>query len=336
MDGNARGWYLAGYGVIIFFTLSGFLITFLLLKEKENSDINIKNFYIRRILRIWPLYYLYFALCLLTYFIFDIPFQKTGLLFYFFLSANIAPLFKLTLPYLYQYWSLGVEEQFYLFFPQLAKRSNKKLLNLCLVLIIALVGLKFIFWFLDRKFEYHAPLNIINVFGFQMMLIGVIGAILFHSVNQKFINFATHKITQIVAWGFIFFIIINRYHIISIIDSEIISIVAICLIVGQITRRNNIINLENKLCNFLGKISYSIYVIHPLIIFYYSRIIGHFKSDNILNYFIVYFLVTITTILLAYISHEFYEKRFLRLKAKYTTIKSTASGKDVDLPIEHK
>src|SRR6218665_826495 len=46
-------------GVNIFFVLSGFLITFLLIKEKTlKNDINLKNFYIRRILRIWPLYYL--------------------------------------------------------------------------------------------------------------------------------------------------------------------------------------------------------------------------------------------------------------------------------------
>src|SRR5690606_15550484 len=46
-------------GVNFFFVLSGFLITFLLIKERElTSKINIKNFYVRRILRIWPLYYI--------------------------------------------------------------------------------------------------------------------------------------------------------------------------------------------------------------------------------------------------------------------------------------
>src|SRR5258708_22830536 len=50
--GNAIGLPLAVHGVTIFFTLSGFLITFLLLKEKEAGPIKIKDFYIRRILRI--------------------------------------------------------------------------------------------------------------------------------------------------------------------------------------------------------------------------------------------------------------------------------------------
>src|SRR5271155_5691395 len=58
-DGTTKTTLLAAFGVTIFFALSGFLITYLLLEEKKTKEINIKNFYIRRILRIWPLYYLY-------------------------------------------------------------------------------------------------------------------------------------------------------------------------------------------------------------------------------------------------------------------------------------
>lgn len=57
--GNPNAYLLASYGVTIFFVLSGFLITYLLILEKEKKPINIKSFYIRRILRIWPLYYFY-------------------------------------------------------------------------------------------------------------------------------------------------------------------------------------------------------------------------------------------------------------------------------------
>ena len=49
---------LGGLGVIFFFVLSGFLITYLLLKEKEQTGtVNVKKFYARRVLRIWPLYF---------------------------------------------------------------------------------------------------------------------------------------------------------------------------------------------------------------------------------------------------------------------------------------
>jgi peptidoglycan/LPS O-acetylase OafA/YrhL len=54
--------YLGGHAVTFFFVLSGFLITYLLIKEKENNNsISIKSFYWKRILRIWPVYYLLFV-----------------------------------------------------------------------------------------------------------------------------------------------------------------------------------------------------------------------------------------------------------------------------------
>jgi peptidoglycan/LPS O-acetylase OafA/YrhL len=116
---------------------------------------------------------------------------------------------------------------------------------------------------------------------------------------------------------------LNKFHIASVIDGEIVSVITVFLILGQITKRNNIINLENSVCDFIGKISYGIYVIHPLIIFYFSKLLGQFNSDNLTNYFLVYTLITVTTILTAYLSYKFYEKRFLKLKLKYSTVKST-------------
>lgn len=67
--GLPNAWYLGSNGVTMFFVLSGFLITYLLLLESNKAAINIKNFYMRRVLRIWPIYYLYFFVCLLLLFI---------------------------------------------------------------------------------------------------------------------------------------------------------------------------------------------------------------------------------------------------------------------------
>ena len=115
-------------GVSFFFVLSGFLITYLLLKEKELSGkINIKNFYLRRILRIWPVYFLVVALCLIV-------FPRLGNLVpgWFPISvdtSSLNPLFYLTFTGNFDYlvngisnvmigvlWSVSIEEQFYLFF----------------------------------------------------------------------------------------------------------------------------------------------------------------------------------------------------------------------------
>jgi peptidoglycan/LPS O-acetylase OafA/YrhL len=62
--GEPAGVLMASYGVTMFFVLSGFLITYLLLQEKEIQQIHIRHFYFRRILRIWPLYYLFLVSCI--------------------------------------------------------------------------------------------------------------------------------------------------------------------------------------------------------------------------------------------------------------------------------
>jgi len=322
-DGHASGLALAGHGVTIFFTLSGFLITFLLLKEKEvTRRVKVRDFYMRRILRIWPLYYLYFLVCIATIIGFGLSFHASSLPFYVFLAANIPFIVGKALPFLAHYWSLGVEEQFYLFFPQLAKRSNKKLLKIALALICILLSVKFFLWVLYRNYGMELPFIAISETRFHTMLVGVVGAILFYYKIPLFFSITTHRVTQFLAWACIVLIAANRFHIASVIDGELVSLVAICLIMGQVTKRNNLVNLENKLCDFIGKISYGIYVIHPILIFYFARLLGSL-ADTTANYLLVYFLVTATTMLLAYLSYEFFEKRFLRIKGKYATVNSS-------------
>ena len=320
--GNASGLDLAGYGVTIFFTLSGFLITFLLLKEKELTKLKIKEFYIRRVLRIWPLYYLYFLVCLIVIVCYKITITPSSIYFYLFLAANIPFILGTALPMLAHYWSLGVEEQFYLFFPQIAKYSNKFLLKTSILLILVLLGLKAVFWFLDRNYDIHIPYLAISVTRFHTMFIGVVGAILYYYKNAIFFAISTHIITQIISWGAILLLTFNRFHIASAIDGEIISVITVFLIMGQITKTNYLINLENSFCDFIGKISYGIYVVHPLLIFCFTKLVGQFNSNALINYVFIYTAITAATIITAYLSYEFYEKQFLKLKIKYSTVKS--------------
>lgn len=323
LEGNASGLKLAGYGVTIFFTLSGFLITFLMLKEKEEVEFKIKEFYVRRVLRIWPLYYLYFIVCIITMLLYGITFSVSSLPYYIFLMANVPYIFGCTLPFLAHYWSLGVEEQFYLFFPQIAKLPNNRIFNISIAVIFLFLLIKFIFWILDRKYNIHLPYLALDVTRFHIMLIGVIGAMLYYKRNSIFFSISTHRITQIVSWMVVLLLAFNKFHIASVIDGEIISVITVFLITGQITKTNMVINLENSICDFIGKISYGIYVIHPVLIFCFSILIGKFTSDNLSNYLLVYSLVLASTIFVAYLSYEFYEKKFLKLKQKYSTVKST-------------
>lgn len=313
------------YGVTIFFTLSGFLITFLILKEKEETNtVKIKDFYIRRILRIWPLYYLILIISIVTILVFKLNFIAESILYYIFLAANIPFILHQALPLLAHYWSLGVEEQFYLFFPTLAKLPNRKILKYSLFFIVIYFAIKLAIYFIQKNTGKQLLIyEAIMVLRFHIMSVGVVTAILYYYKQKVFMFITTHKIAQIFSWLCVILLAINKFHIASVINHEIISIVAVCLIMGQITR-SSIINLENKIFDFIGKISYGIYVIHMVLILYLSHLFGKL-SDNTFNYVLVYFTVIVSTIFISWLSYEFYEKKFLKMKEKYSTVKSRNS-----------
>lgn len=324
-NGRVSGILLASFGVTMFFALSGFLITFLLLKEKEKQPIYIKHFYIRRVLRIWPLYYLFMAICVIIYFAFDVNYYHTSLLFYVFFGANIAMIAKTMLPFMGHLWSIGVEEQFYIFWPWMAKLENRKLLKVAILFVAFFYLLKFLFFILQSKFPFlNIGLVALGVSRFHIMIMGCIGAILYYN-ESKYCHYLTHKVTQTLAWLILVLATFNQFHISSaLIDHEVISVVTIVIIFGQISRKNMIIDLDQKWLNFIGKISYGIYVIHPLLIFFASQTIGKFYGSSIVNYLLLYALIIFSTILLSYLSYEFFEKRFLAYKDRFAKIKSRA------------
>jgi peptidoglycan/LPS O-acetylase OafA/YrhL len=322
IDGMPRGLLLAGFGVSMFFALSGFLITYLLLFEERLQPVNISSFYVRRILRIWPLYYIYLAACLLVYMIFNLEFAKSSVLFYLFFSANIALISDRLLPMLAHFWSIGVEEQFYLFYPFLFKWRSK-LLSILVVLVVFLISLKLGFWFWDRKINHNLPLSILHVNRFHCMMIGGIGAMLYFENRSWFVTFCTYLPVQLFCWGIVFLVAINVFHIASILDNEIISGITTIIIIGQITRKNYILDLEHRLFEFLGKISYGIYVIHPVIIFFTSQALKGYNLNSLLGYIFIYAVITLITIIVSYLSYEYLEKRFLKFKGKYSVVASS-------------
>jgi peptidoglycan/LPS O-acetylase OafA/YrhL len=329
-EGQPIGLLLAGFGVSIFFALSGFLITYLLLREKEVAPINIRKFYIRRALRIWPLYYLYLIICLLVAWWTSAPYNHTSILFYVFLSANIPFLLGQMVPFVGHYWSLGVEEQFYLFWPWVVKVKNNRLLQLAIGACLGLIGLKLA----ARIFNIHVGTvnlyDIVHVTRFHCMLIGGIGAMLYYKGYRLFIAFCTNIAVQVISWLVILLVVINKFHTASIIDNEIISCVTVFLILGQVTGRNRIINLNNRVCNFLGKISYGLYVIHPIIIFAFTKIFEGLALPTVPKYLLVYGTIVSVTILVAHASYQLYEKRFLKLKTSFAVVKSSDVKEEPD------
>lgn len=320
-DGTAKGVYLGSYGVTIFFVLSGFLITYLLAAEKAQSGISVKKFYFRRILRIWPLYYLYLAVSIITIMVFNLGLNRESLFFYIFYAANIPSILVTTLPLLGHYWSLGVEEQFYLFWPWVIKKIHNPVIPI-LTAIITLIVIKALLHFYHPDSFLESAIHITR---FHCMMIGALGAIFYRQNNKLFLRIIDNKMAQIACWGVIFLVTINKFHFISIIDNEVIAVVSLFLIIGQINIKNRIVNLETSIFDYLGKISYGIYVIHPLLIFLFSRLLFQLNVPPLYKYFIVFFTIIAATILTAHLSYTYFEKYFLGLKKKFVVIKSSAT-----------
>ncbi len=321
-----KGLDLAGFGVTIFYSLSGFLITYLLFLEKKRFEtINIKAFYIRRILRIWPLYYFYLILAVLVIGYFQLAEIPGSLGFYIFLTANIPFIAGTALPLLGHYWSLGVEEQFYLFWPWVVARSSKLVRALVIfigIFILIKIGLRIFYSYTDILW----PFMIMEISRFECMAIGALGAIFSFRENATFKKIVFHRASELLAWGVVLLLFLGRFHIISTIDHDIIAVVTVVLIMNVAFNNKRIIGLDNRVLNFLGKISYGIYVYHPLVIFFGVKILERFTKDlnQAQKYFTIVSFILGITIFLAWVSFEVFEKKFLRKKEKFAAIPSSS------------
>lgn len=315
-------------GVYLFFVLSGFLITYLLLREKEkNHKISFKNFYLRRIFRIWPLYYLIILISFLLIpflaFQFDI-FQLTP--FYFnrildpanYNTQSIA-LYVLFLPNLAlhtgkavvgasQSWSVGVEEQFYVVWPFLILLFNRKKLFLVFLLIIG----SFIFF---NLFKVNYVSAIVKIVPIEFMAIGGIGGYLFH--------FKRDEVKDIFASRFLYFVILFLILILTFIPFGRLYIQNICLgclflvLILCTIQDSNPSAFRNKTFSFLGKISYGIYMYHPFvmfIVFPFANKLFNPQSDILAYNLFVYFFVILITIFISHLSYKYFESLFIRIK----------------------
>lgn len=325
LEGSGRFNSFGIYGVTIFFTLSGFLITYLLLKEKEKTNtVDINKFYVRRVLRIWPLYFLF-----LTIVLFVIDFQFSSNIWYYLLMLPNIPWAVgsaggaiHTIPLLSHYWSLGVEEQFYAFWPFVIKKISKLkwfLIAFCLLF----VGLKF-----ALKLS-HAPATIISFVyytRFSCLIIGGLGAYLYYN-KSKLVSFCSNVFVECATWILLIVLLCDFVTLYSILGNEIVSILTLIIIFNQIQNPKKIFSLENKVFDYLGKISFGLYIYNPLII---HSLASLFNNQLQNQYYIKIALILILNfslaIIIAHISYHYFEKRFLKIKHKFTTIESFSSN----------
>ena len=329
-------------GVSLFFVLSGFLITYLLLAEYEKTHhIAIKNFYIRRILRIWPLYYLIMiiGLFILPHFITIGPVSKLHehfslkVLLFFFMLPNVLRVTESPIVGANQAWSVGVEEQFYIIWPLLIRTFRKVLLKF-LIIFIALKFTVTIFMavaldhFISPDFQYMMYLRTIQRFWdllqIEQMSFGAIGAYVLFYKKEKILNLIYHPLVQIFMAVGIVFILTVRFKFIgqTLFDALLFTI----LIINVSTNKNFVLKLENRFYSYLGNISFGIYMYHTICISIVLTIlqrIGLDESNFVLFNILLYTISVALTIAIAAFSYKYFESYFLTLKQKFMIVMSS-------------
>ena len=330
----------AQLAVTFFFVLSGFLITWLLLKEKNKNSfnkINIPQFYKRRILRTWPLYYL---LILLTFFVFrnlaffslseeyqfaaDTASFKNRLIGYSLFMPNYTEFKFGSELYLGQVWSLGVEEFFYLVFPlALYHVKIKNVRNFLLVLITIFLLLSIGANTIAKNFSNDSSLHsLISIYTdkyriYSFLLGGLAAWLVMKKMNSGLANYkllSDKRLANLMV--LILLVLVAGGVTFSIITQQLYSIFFALLLFGVITSEIKFSLLNTAVMIYLGKISYGIYMLHPVAIITTLKLINTnaINPVGILDNILLYTGVTVITIILAAISYELYEKYFLKLR----------------------
>jgi peptidoglycan/LPS O-acetylase OafA/YrhL len=332
-------------GVTLFFTLSGFLITYLLLAEKEKyKTIDVKKFYIRRVLRIWPLYYLIIILGLfiLPYInFFNIPVYTEGVshrfglkaVLYFLLLPNVVSNLYAYMPYLSQAWSIGIEEQFYLIWPWMVKFSTNHLKVLIGIVVGLVLITSVLYQFADHSedigFASNGTKAITFAYRFFAMLriscmaIGGIGAYFLYNLHAKVLRFIFSPYVQLITYVLVLQLIGFGIEI-PFVNHEFYSLFFIIIILNLAANPDSYVSLENKLMDYLGKISYSIYMWHGIAIIIALKVAMAYnpKVDNISSNIVYYFVTFVLTFVFSIASYEWFEMYFLKFKHLFAKIKS--------------
>tara|TARA_B100000809_G_scaffold193286_1_gene192223 strand:- start:170 stop:1270 length:1101 start_codon:yes stop_codon:yes gene_type:complete len=318
---------LAGYAVNLFFVLSGFLITFLLMKEKEKTGtIDIKKFYMRRLLRIWPLYYLsIFIGCILMYFkVIPIPENLiTSMMFYIFLLANVSYVAGIGVLTIKPLWSVGVEEQFYAVWPWIIKKSTSVLKSLIIVIILYFI-IKSCAWGYDYNSKVYSFISYARI---DLMAFGGIGSLVIFNNYIIIKRLFFSKILQFISWAVLFISFVYKpIHIVSFIDNEINAFFYLVILLNVSSNPNSIIKLEGKVFNFFGKISYGLYIYHMIVIVLFVKYLDNFEffSSSLIIKFSLPFLIIAVTTIISWLSYHYFEKPILKIKNRFEVVKSSA------------
>lgn len=326
-----------GTGVSIFFVLSGFLITYIILSEIElNGKFSIKNFYIRRVLRIWPLY---FAVVAVAFLIFPVlssllktPINQGANIWYqltFLGNFDVMHIekFRPGTELMMQNitWSVAIEEQFYAFWPLIFVFLPRKLFLPAIVTVLA-GSLVFRFLHSDDKFILYFHTLSVMIY----LATGALFAYLLIASARVRAFFQRTNIWTILGSFLLFFFSIMYGDILfpgaagTFLMPFFLAILFAFIIASQsMIVKPSALEMGNiGFANKWGKYTYGIYLLHPIAI-EIVHIAGkrlHLINESFFPLFVSGILSFSLTLFISWLSYEYFEKRFLKLKKAFAFI----------------
>ena len=316
-------------GVNFFFVLSGFLITFLLAAEKEKfKTIHVSAFWLRRILRIWPLYFLCVAFGFIAFPYFKVllgqtPTETANPIWYVLFINNFDFIYHGApdSSVLGALWSLAVEEQFYLVWPILLALLPERAWKYLFASIFLLT-----FWF---RWKYNIPefheMHTLSCIG--DMTVGAAGALAIrHGKFQHFIHDLSKlkiALLYLLFLGVYFFRdeLLQSHEIIRVFERFIIAILLLFILLEQQFAQHSFFKIGNiQLFSRWGKISYGMYCLHfvaILIVLQITRLL-HFNTQWWQVMIVETLGAFVLTVILSELSYRLFEAPFLRLKKRYS------------------
>jgi peptidoglycan/LPS O-acetylase OafA/YrhL len=302
--------YAGAFGVDLFFCLSAYLITELLLREKDQvGHLNVKAFYIRRMLRIWPLYFTFVLFAFGLSFIDRTQhFSATQLTMFLMLAGNWPAATTSLQSVVVPLWSVSIEEQFYLLWPLAVRRATRKqILTIC----ILMVSLAFAWRFVIQT-RMHSPHDMIWNSTFSHLDSIAYGILLslvpFQKRTPPWMRLA-FLLGGLSAWLFAA----------SVHDQGDVMMAFVALGSVTILRAAVGAKLNHPVLVRLGVVSYGLYVYHELFMHVLNWIM---PPHHVLGFVLWWVSSLFCTMIAAFASYRWLESPFLRLKHRFAIVKS--------------
>jgi peptidoglycan/LPS O-acetylase OafA/YrhL len=304
------------HGVSLFFVISGFLITSLLLREKSKKQtIDLKHFYFKRSLRIFPLYYLVILIYVILVYIVEgeSSYAKSffsNLVFFLTYTSNYFVSLTGDRVIFYFAWSLAAEEQFYLVWPAVEKWLSDKMAILLAFACIALA-------LTARAVFFSALQDSIIIIIFDNIAIPIcVGVIFAHLLNNKTMFSWVYMLVRYKLCGPLYLALT----IIILVNAAIPLLFAYAamalLLVSVIISKQHVLYylLNNPICIAVGKVSYGMYLFHMLAL----NLIRRLGSDFALSEASLFILTSVLVFIIASVSFRYFESFFLNQKDYFT------------------